>query len=105
MFPMVMMAAGLLGTLVLVYVAFAGPSPAKAQVRRLESLRERHSKSTEIVAQAQLKKIMSGRPTKMDGVAQRFLPNPALLRKRIEIGRASGRERVCKYVEFSVVAV
>src|SRR3546814_12195805 len=27
---------------------------------------------------------MSGRPTKMDGVAQRFLPNPALLRKRIE---------------------
>src|SRR3546814_736815 len=84
MFPMVMMAAGLLGTLVLVYVAFAGPSPAKAQVRRLESLRERHSKSTEIVAQAQLKKIMSGRPTKMDGVAQRFLPNPALLRKRIE---------------------
>lgn len=84
MFPMVMMAAGLFGTLVLVYVAFAGPSPAKAQVRRLESLRERHSKSSEVVAQAQLKKIMSDRPTKMDGVAQRFLPNPALLRKRIE---------------------
>ena len=84
MFPMVMMAAGLFGTLVLVYVAFAGPSPANAQVRRLESLRERHSKSSEVVAQAQLKKIMSDRPTKMDGVAQRFLPNPALLRKRIE---------------------
>ncbi|PWG03280.1 type II secretion system F family protein [Sphingosinicella humi] len=84
MFPMVMMAAGLLGVLALLYVAFAGPSPAKAQLRRLESVRERHSKSSEVAAQAQLKRIQSGRPTKMDGLAQRFIPNPALLRKRIE---------------------
>jgi tight adherence protein B len=84
MFPMVMMAAGLFGMLALLYLAFAGPSPAKAQVRRLESLRERHSKSSEIAAQAQLKKIMSSRQTRMDGLAQRFIPNPALLRRRIE---------------------
>lgn len=84
MFPMVMMAAGLLGMLALLYVAFAGPSPAKAQLRRLESVRERHSRSSEVAAQAQLKRIQSGRPTKMDGLAQRFIPNPALLRKRIE---------------------
>jgi tight adherence protein B len=84
MFPMVMMAAGLFGMAALLYLAFAGPSPAKAQVRRLESLRERHSKSSEVAAQAQLKKILSSRQTKMDGLAQRFIPNPALLRKRIE---------------------
>ena len=85
MFPMMMMAAGLLGTLALVYFAVAGPSPAKARIRRLESVRERHSKSSEIAAQAQMKKLLSGvRQTKMDGFAQRFLPNPALLRRRIQ---------------------
>ncbi|HEV2748837.1 MAG TPA: type II secretion system F family protein [Allosphingosinicella sp.] len=84
MFPMVMMAAAGLGVIALLYFAFAGPSPAKAQVRRLESLRERHSKSTEVVAQAQLRKIQSGRETRIDGIAKRFIPNPALLRRRIE---------------------
>jgi len=84
MFATLMMAFGLLATLGLGYFAFAGPSAAKAQVRRLESLKERHSKSTEVAAQAQLKRILAHRQTKMDGMAQRFIPNPALLRRRIE---------------------
>jgi tight adherence protein B len=84
MFPMMLLAATLMGGLALAYFAFAGPSPAKAQSRRLDSLRERHSKSSEVVAQAQMKKILSGRETKMDGFAKRFIPNPALLRRRIE---------------------
>jgi tight adherence protein B len=84
MFQLIMLVAGLLGVLGLVYVAVAGPSPTKAQSRRLESLRERHSKSNEVAAQAQLKRILANRQTRMDGVAQRFLPNPALLRVRIE---------------------
>jgi tight adherence protein B len=68
----------------LVFYALAGPSVNKAQMRRLESVRERHSKSNEIAAQAQLKRILQSRgPTKMDGLAQRFIPNPALLRKRL----------------------
>ncbi|MBV8686065.1 MAG: type II secretion system F family protein, partial [Alphaproteobacteria bacterium] len=76
--------AGLLGTLVLAGAAFTGPSMGKAQSRRLESVRERHSKSTEVAAQAQLKRILQSRTqTKMDGLAQRFLPKPALLRKRL----------------------
>jgi tight adherence protein B len=83
-FPMMMIAAGLIGTMALIFTAFAGPSPAKAQGRRLESVRERHSKSTEIAAQAQLKRILASRQTKMDGIAQRFIPNPALLRHRIQ---------------------
>jgi tight adherence protein B len=80
----IMMAAGGMGVIALLYFALAGPSPAKAQVRRLESLRERHSKSSEVVAQAQLKKIQNGRESRMDGIAKRFIPNPALLRRRLE---------------------
>jgi tight adherence protein B len=85
LFPTILLAVGLIGTLALGYFAFSGPSTSKAQLRRLESLRERHSKSTEVAAQAQLKRILQGRTqTKMDGLAQRFIPKPALLRKRLQ---------------------
>jgi tight adherence protein B len=81
---MLIMVVGLLGTLVLGYFAFAGPSASKAQNRRLEMVRERHSKSNEVAAQAQLKRILQSRAdTKMEGFAQRFIPNPALLRTRL----------------------
>ena len=81
---MLLMPAGLLGTLVLAWAAFSGPSQSKAQVRRLENVRERHSKSNEVAAQAQLKRLLQSRTeTRMDGLAQRFLPNPALLRQRL----------------------
>jgi tight adherence protein B len=86
---MMLMAAGLLGTLMLVLFAFAGPSANKVSSKRLESVRERHSKSTEIAAQAQLKRIFANRQNRVEGFAQRFIPNPALLRKRLEqTGRA-----------------
>ena len=82
--PILILAAGLLATLVMAFGAFSGPSTAKAGSRRLEGLRERHSKSAEIATQAQLKRIIAGRQTRMDGFAQRFIPNPALLRLRLE---------------------
>ena len=48
-------------------------------------MRERHSKSNEVAAQAQLKRILQSRTqTKMDGLAQRLIPNPALLRRRLQ---------------------
>jgi tight adherence protein B len=81
---MLMMMAGLMGTMVLGYFAFAGPSASAAQNRRLESVRERHSKSNEVAAQAQLKRILQSRTeSRMEGFAQRFIPNPALLRQRL----------------------
>ena len=83
MFEMIVLVGGMVATLALAYTAVAGPSASKASNRRLESVRERHSKSTEVAAQAQLKRILANRQTKMDGVAQRFIPNPALLRERI----------------------
>jgi len=86
---MMLMAAGLLGTLLLVLFAVAGPSANKVSAKRLESVRERHSKSSEIAAQAQLKRIFANRQNRVEGFAQRFIPNPALLRKRLEqTGRA-----------------
>jgi tight adherence protein B len=83
---MVIMAAGALGTLLLIYLALVGPSPAKAQSRRLVGVRERHSKSAEVAAQAQLKRILANhkKSSRMDGMAQSIIPNPALLRRRLE---------------------
>ena len=81
---MMIMMAGLLATLGMVYVALAGPSASKATSRRLESVRERHSRSSEVAAQAQLKRIFQTRSqTKMDGLAQRLIPNPKLLQLRL----------------------
>jgi tight adherence protein B len=84
MFPLIIMTVGLLGTFGLLFFAVSGPSASKAQSRRLEAVRERHSKSTEVAAQAQLKRIIAGRATKMDGLASRLLPRPALLRQRLQ---------------------
>ncbi len=69
----------------LLYFAFSGPSSSRAVSRRLEQMRERHSASSEIAAQVQLKRILAHRgETRMDGFANRFIPKPALLRRRIQ---------------------
>ena len=84
-FALLLMVFGLLATLGMAFYAFAGPSASKASNRRLESVRERHSKSHEVAAQAQLKRILQSRTdTRMEGFAQRFIPNPALLRTRLQ---------------------
>jgi len=63
----------------------SGPSAGKASNRRLEGVRERHSRSSEVVAQVQLKKIMANRrqANRVDGFASSLIPNPALLRQRL----------------------
>jgi tight adherence protein B len=80
---MFLMLAGLLGTALLVMAAFSAPSTGKQVTRRLEELRERHSRSTDVVAQAQLKRIYAQRQNRGDGFAKRFIPNPALLQLRL----------------------
>jgi len=77
-------AVGLLLIVGMVYLAFAGPSASKASNRRLDSLKERHSQSSAMATQAQMKKVMAQRLTKLDSVATRILPNPKQLAKRIE---------------------
>jgi tight adherence protein B len=84
-FPILMLGGGVLVVLALMVFAMGGPNVSKAQNRRLESVRERHSKSNEVAAQAQLKRILQTRnQTKMDGLAQRLIPNPALFRRRLQ---------------------
>ena len=84
-FPIFLMMLGLLSTLLLLFFVLSGPSASKAKTRRLESVRERHSRSSEVATQAQLKRILAGRSaTKMDNLAQSLLPKPALLRLRLE---------------------
>ena len=82
--PIILFAAGLLGIVVLLYLAFAGPSARKAQNRRLEALKLRHSGSGEIIVQAQMRRISAQRDTRLDSYVTRLLPRPALLRKRLD---------------------
>ena len=82
--PLMMMAAGVLMTLGMMYVALAGPNQAKVQSRRLSSIKDRHAASAGATIEAQMRKVISNRQsTKLDGVAARFLPKPALLKQRI----------------------
>jgi tight adherence protein B len=82
---MLVIGGGVLGALLVLAALFSGPSAGKASNRRLETVRERHSRSSEVAAQAQLKKIMANRrnATRVDGLASSLIPNPALLRQRL----------------------
>jgi tight adherence protein B len=83
MTPIMIMAVGGLMMLVLIAVAFAGPSPQKAGSRRLATVRERHSGSTAVALEAKMRRITANRDTRMDDAVTRFLPNPAQLKKRL----------------------
>jgi tight adherence protein B len=82
-FSMILMLVGMVATLMLVATAVGGPSAGKQVTRRLEELRERHSRSSDAVAQAQLKRIFAQRQNRGDSFAKRFIPNPALLQLRL----------------------
>jgi tight adherence protein B len=70
-------------TLTMLLLAFSGPSGAKAQKRRLEGLRERHGGPKALSAEDKLRRITTAQDTRMDSMAGRLLPNPALLKKRL----------------------
>ncbi|HEU4969908.1 type II secretion system F family protein [Sphingomonas sp.] len=70
-------------TLAMLLLAFSGPSGAKAQKRRLEGLRERHGGPKALTVEDKLRRITTAQDTKMDSLAGRLLPNPALLKKRL----------------------
>jgi tight adherence protein B len=82
--PLIMVFAGAAAMLLLLAFAFAGPSAAKAQTRRLNSLRERHSgAASDAVMAAQMRRITGKRDSNMDTAMMRFLPRPAVLKKRL----------------------
>lgn len=66
---LLLIAVGLMSFMVVGYLAFAGPSPAKESARRLQSVRYRHSESTVDKVEAQLKKAVAARKPKMHQIA------------------------------------
>ncbi len=83
MIPILIVAGGAVFVLIMLTLAFAGPSVDKAQSRRMSSIRDRHSDTVVNVVDSQMRRIQMARDTRMDGLASRLLPRPELLRKRI----------------------
>ena len=81
--PIILM-AGLALSLGVGALAFASDGGAKKLSKRLEALRERHSGSRELLAQAQMKRLIAQRENKLDSFAKQFVPRPAELRARLD---------------------
>ena len=81
--PILTMALGALMVLGMIAFAFAGPSPKKAVERRMTGLKDRHADTASGAVEAQMRRAIANRTTKMDGYANRLLPNPAVIRKRL----------------------
>ena len=64
-----LVAAGIMGLLILGSMLLGGKSPAKEAHRRLQSVRYRHSESTVAKVESQLKKAIAARKPKMHKVA------------------------------------
>src|SRR3954470_21511084 len=73
------------GVLAMAYMALRGPSASKALKRRMELVKERHGDVIAGNAQAQIRKLMAERASKIEGFATTLIPKPALLRKRLEM--------------------
>jgi len=66
---LLLIASGLMITMVLVWAGMTGRSPAKESARRLQALRFRHSDSTENKVEAQLRKAVASRKPKVHVIA------------------------------------
>jgi tight adherence protein B len=85
MFPALLMAFSGCASLGLILLAFSGPSASKAKSRRMEGLKNRHAGfASEAAMQAQMRRVLTQRDSKLDGYANRFLPKPDMLRLRLQ---------------------
>jgi tight adherence protein B len=83
MLPALLMAFSGCVSLGLLMFALSGPSASKAKTRRIDSLKARHSGNGDGLAQAQMRRALTQRDTKLDSYAIRFLPKPDMLRLRL----------------------
>jgi len=70
------------GLMVLAGLALVGPPGARTRKRRLETLKARHVAGN--LVETQLRRIHAQRASKLDEAFHRFIPNPELLRRRLE---------------------
>jgi tight adherence protein B len=83
--PMIFLAGGAIATLVMLVFAFSGPSLEKAQSRRLNGLKERHTIGA-VSMESQMRRMIANRKTfGSDGFKNRFIPDPELIAKRLEM--------------------
>ncbi|HEX8302913.1 type II secretion system F family protein [Sphingomonas sp.] len=84
--PVLMLGGGALAVLALMMFAFSGPSAERAGSRRLSGIKDRNvvSVAGANAMETQLRRVTRG-STRADINAARFLPNPALLQKRLNM--------------------
>lgn len=85
--PVLMLGGGAFLVLSLMVLALSGPSAQRAGARRLTSVRDRHvvSAAGTNALEAQLRRVSAARQTGGNAAASRFIPNPAVLQKRLEM--------------------
>src|SRR3990170_2977302 len=71
--------------LLLIAMAYRGPSASKVLKRRVDQIKERHGDVIAGHAQAQIRKLFAQRANRIEGFASRLIPKPALLRRRLEM--------------------
>ena len=71
---------GVLGVLLLGGTALGGPNPRKSLKRRVELIKERHGEGGVLAAnaQAQIRKLMAARSSRVEGIFSTLIPKPAL---------------------------
>ena len=85
MIYVIILAVGILAALLLGGSALSGPSPRKSLKRRMELVKERHADGVLAAnAQAQIRKLMAARASRVDGWLTTVVPKPALMRQRLE---------------------
>ena len=85
MIYIIIVAVGILGVLLLGAQAFSGPNPRRSVKRRMELIKERHADGALAAsAQAQIRKLMAARSSRMEGAFSTLIPRPALMRLRLE---------------------
>ncbi len=86
--------------LLLIAMAYRGPSASKVLKRRVEQIKERHGDVIAGHAQAQIRKLFAQRANRIEGFASRLIPKPALLRRRLEM---TGKDiSLAKYMLISI---
>jgi tight adherence protein B len=69
---------------IVMVIFMTGDGDSKRASKRLQQVRERYSGSREVLAQAQMRRILAMRENKLDNVFSSFVPNRAALRTRLE---------------------
>ena len=85
MIYIIIIAVGVLAVLLLGGKALGGPNPRKSLKRRVELIKERHADGILAAnAQAQIRKLMAARDSRMESMFSTLIPRPALMRQRLE---------------------